>query len=211
MGETSSSSRRLVRAAVFLACALPAALILTDGLRGRLGADPIALVMNRLGFWTLTFLLLSLTPTPLKDLFGWTAPLRYRRMIGLFTFFYALLHFSTYFGVDQFFDFGAIGEDIAKRPFITIGFLAFLLLVPMAVTSTDRWVRRLGFVKWKRLHRLSYVAAVFGVIHFVWRVKADYQEPLLFASALGILLLARLIRLAMRKPQPAALSGPAVP
>lgn len=211
MGETSSSSRRLVRAALFLACALPAALILTDGLRGRLGADPIALVMNRLGFWTLTFLLLSLTPTPLKNLFGWTAPLRYRRMIGLFAFFYALLHFSTYFGVDQFFDFGAIGEDIAKRPFITIGFLAFLLLIPMALTSTDRWVRRLGFVKWKRLHRLSYVAAVFGVIHFVWRVKADYQEPLLFACALGILLLARLIRLAMRKPQPAALSGPAVP
>jgi sulfoxide reductase heme-binding subunit YedZ len=211
MGETGSSSRRIVRVLLFLACCLPALLILTDGLRGQLGADPIALVMNRLGFWTLTFLLLSLTPTPLKDLFGWTAPQRYRRMIGLFTFFYALLHFSTYLGVDQFFDFAAIGEDIAKRPFITIGFLAFLLLVPMAVTSTDRWVRRLGFRWWKRLHRLSYVAAVFGVIHFVWRVKADLQQPLLFATALTVLLAARLIRFGLRKMQPAALSGPAVP
>lgn len=210
MGEASSSSRRIVRAVLFLASCLPALLIVTDGLRGRLGADPIALVMNRLGFWTLTFLLLSLAPTPLKDLFGWTAPLRYRRMIGLFAFFYAVLHFSTYLGVDQFFDFAAIGEDIVKRPFITIGFLAFLLLMPMALTSTDRWVRRLGFVKWKRLHRLSYVAAVFGVIHFVWRVKADYQEPLLFATALGILLLARLVRLATRKAEPAALSGQVV-
>jgi len=114
-------------------------------------------------------------------------------MVGLFAFFYAFLHFATYLGVDQFFDWGAIGADIVKRKFITIGFLAVLLLVPLAVTSTDRWVRRLGFARWKRLHRLSYVAALCGVVHFVWRVKADLRQPLIFAAILAVLLLVRFV------------------
>jgi methionine sulfoxide reductase heme-binding subunit len=179
--------------AVSAAGGLPALLIGLDAWRGRLGANPIAEILNRLGFWALTFLLLSLAPTGIKILLGWTEPLRYRRMIGLFAFFYAFLHFATYLGVDQFFDLHAIGADIVKRKFITIGFLAFLLLVPLAVTSTDRWVRRLGFVRWKQLHRLSYLAALCGVVHFIWRVKADLRQPLTFAAILALLLLVRVV------------------
>jgi len=179
--------------AVFVAGCLPAALIGFDALRGGLGANPIAEILNRLGFWALTFLLASLAPTALKIALGWTELGRYRRMVGLFAFFYAFLHFATYLGVDQFFDWGAIGADIVKRKFITIGFLAFLLLVPLAVTSTGRWVRRLGFARWKRLHRLSYFAALCGVVHFVWRVKADLRQPLVFAAILAVLLLVRLV------------------
>jgi len=200
------SRRLLARAALFAACSLPAALIGLDALRGRLGANPIEAVMNRLGFWTLALLLASLAPTPLKILFGWTQPLRFRRMVGLFAFCYASLHLVTYFGVDQFFDLRAIGADIVKRKFITIGLLTFALLLPLAVTSTDRWVRRLGFVRWKRLHRLSYVAAVCGVIHFVWRVKADLLQPMLFAAVLGVLFVVRLFGLRSR---PAARRAPA--
>ena len=179
--------------AVSAAGGLPALLIGLDAWRGRLGANPIAEILNRLGFWALTFLLLSLAPTGIKILLGWTEPLRYRRTIGLFAFFYAFLHFATYLGVDQFFDLHAIGADIVKRKFITIGFLAFLLLVPLAVTSTDRWVRRLGFVRWKQLHRLSYLAALCGVVHFIWRVKADLRQPLTFAAILALLLLVRVV------------------
>jgi len=179
--------------AVFVAGCLPAGLVGFDALRGGLGANPIAEILNRLGFWALTFLLASLAPTALKIALGWTEPARYRRMVGLFAFFYAFLHFATYLGVDQFFDWGAIGADIVKRKFITIGFLAVLLLVPLAVTSTDRWVRRLGFARWKRLHRLSYVAALCGVVHFVWRVKADLRQPLIFAAILAVLLLVRFV------------------
>ena len=179
--------------AVSAAGCLPALLIGLDAWRGRLGANPIAEILNRLGFWALTFLLLSLAPTGVRILLGWTEPVRYRRMIGLFAFSYAFLHFATYFGVDQFFDLHAIGADIVKRKFITLGFLAFLLLVPLAVTSTDRWVRRLGFVRWKRLHRLSYLAALCGVVHFIWRVKADLRQPLTFAAILAILLLVRFV------------------
>ena len=183
----------LFRPMVFLACLSPLAKLALDAARGNLSANPIAEVMNRLGFWTLTLLLCSLLATPLKTLFGFTKPMRVRRMVGLFAFFYAALHFITYLALDQAFDLADIGADIGKRKFITIGFAAFLTLVPLAVTSTDRAVKRLGFRHWKRLHRLVYLAAVLGVVHFVWRVKADYTEPALFAVALAALLLARLV------------------
>jgi methionine sulfoxide reductase heme-binding subunit len=186
-------TRRLVWIAVFAACCIPLALIGADALRGRLGANPIATIMNRLGFWTLVLLVSSLLPTPLKILFDWSEPIRLRRMLGLFAFFYAFLHFSTYVGVDQFFDLPAILADIVKRKFITIGFLAFVLLVPLALTSNDRAVRRFGFVRWKRLHRLVYVAAICGVIHFIWRVKADLLQPLIFAGVLMVLFAVRLV------------------
>lgn len=189
----SPRTRRLVWIAVFAACCIPVVLIGADALRGRLGANPIATIMNRLGFWTLVLLVASLSPTPLKILFGWSEPIRLRRMLGLFAFFYALLHFSTYVGVDQFFDLPAILADIVKRKFITIGFLAFVLLVPLALTSNDRAVRRLGFVRWKRLHRLVYLAAICGVIHFIWRVKADLLQPLIFAAVLLVLFAVRLV------------------
>jgi sulfoxide reductase heme-binding subunit YedZ len=208
---TSRNARRLRTLAVFLACALPLALLAADTLRGRLGANPIEAAMNRLGWWTLFFLLVALAPTPLRVVFGWAWPARHRRMLGLFAFFYACLHLAVYAGVDQFFDWRAIVADVTKRRFITVGMLAFALLVPLALTSTDRSVRRLGYVRWKRLHRLVYIAAVCGVVHFVWRVKADYREPAIFACVLALLLLARVAaRRRVRAPavQPADAAPP---
>jgi methionine sulfoxide reductase heme-binding subunit len=178
---------------------LPLAKLGWDAGAGQLGANPIAEGMNRLGFWTLTFLALSLAPTPAHDLFGLGWPARLRRLIGLLAFSYGALHFVWYLAVDQFFDFAGIGEDIAKRKFITVGFAALLLLVPLAVTSTDRWVRRLGYARWKRLHRLVYAAALLGVVHFLWRVKADHRKPAAFAVAVAALLGARVVTWARRR------------
>ncbi len=183
--------RRLVALLIFAASLVPLLLVAADALRGRLGANPIEAILNRFGYWTLVFVLLALVPTPLQRLSGWTWIAPHRRMIGLFAFFYACLHVGTYVGVDQFFDWRAIVADVVKRKFITIGMLAFALLVPLALTSTDGSVRRLGYARWKRLHRLVYAAAVCGVVHFVWRVKADLREPLLFAAALAVLLAVR--------------------
>ncbi len=185
--------RRLVALLIFAASLVPLLLVVADALRGRLGANPIEAILNRFGYWTLVFVLLALVPTPLQRLSGWTWLAPHRRMIGLFAFFYACLHVGTYVGVDQFFDWRAIVADVVKRKFITIGMLAFALLLPLALTSTDGSVRRLGYARWKRLHRLVYAAAVCGVVHFIWRVKADLREPLLFAAALAVLLAVRLI------------------
>jgi sulfoxide reductase heme-binding subunit YedZ len=190
---------------------VPLALVAADALRGRLGANPIEAILNRFGFWTLTFVLLALVPTPLAALFGWTWAAPHRRMIGLFAFFYACLHLATYVGVDQFFDWRAIAADVVKRKFIAIGMLAFTLLVPLALTSTDRSVRRLGYVRWKRLHRLVYLAAVCGVVHFVWRVKADLRQPLIFASVLALLMAARLVGRRRSRSAPRARPEPAAP
>ena len=183
--------RRLVALLIFAASLVPLLLVALDALRGRLGANPIEAILNRFGYWTLVFVLLALVPTPLQRLSGWTWIAPHRRMIGLFAFFYACLHVGTYVGVDQFFDWRAIVADVVKRKFITVGMLAFALLVPLALTSTDGSVRRLGYARWKRLHRLVYAAAVCGVVHFIWRVKADLREPLLFAAALAVLLAVR--------------------
>jgi sulfoxide reductase heme-binding subunit YedZ len=185
--------RRLVALLIFAASLVPLLLVVADVLRGSLGANPIEAILNRFGYWTLVFVLLALVPTPLQRLSGWTWIAPHRRMIGLFAFFYACLHVGTYVGVDQFFDWRAIVADVVKRKFITIGMLAFALLVPLALTSTDGSVRRLGYARWKRLHRLVYAAAVCGVVHFVWRVKADLREPFLFAAALAVLLAVRLV------------------
>ena len=185
--------RRLVALLIFAASLVPLLLVGADALRGRLGANPIEAILNRFGYWTLVFVLLALVPTPLQRLSGWTWIAPHRRMIGLFAFFYACLHVATYVGIDQFFDWRAIVADVVKRKFITIGMLAFALLVPLALTSTDGSVRRLGYARWKRLHRLVYAAALCGVVHFTWRVKADLREPLLFAAALAALLAVRLI------------------
>jgi sulfoxide reductase heme-binding subunit YedZ len=184
---------RLAKLAIGVAALLPAArtgwLAFHDGL----GPNPIAEVLNRLGLWTLILLLATLACTPVKILTGWAFPLRLRRMLGLEAFLYAFLHFGTYLGIDQFFDFGEIWKDIVKRKFITVGFLAFVLLIPLAVTSTNGMVRRLGFPRWKRLHRLIYVIASLGIVHFVWRVKSDLRQPLLYATVLAALLLVRVV------------------
>lgn len=194
MARTKHLGSLLAKLAIGALAMMPAARLGVLALQGDLGANPIAEAMNRLGFWTLTLLLATLAPTPIQIVTGWKWPLRLRRMLGLETFLYVCLHFAVYLGLDQFFDWSAIGKDIVKRPFITVGFTAFVLLIPLAITSTDGMVRRLGFVRWKRLHRLIYVAAVLGVVHFVWRVKSDLRQPLIFAGVLALLLVIRSLR-----------------
>ena len=176
---------------VFAGALVPLAAILVRGAQGRLGANPIDQAMNQLGLIALVFLVAALACTPLKALFGWTWPIRLRRMLGLFGFFYALLHVLTYSGLDQGLDWAAIWADVTKRKFIFVGFAAFVLLVPLAATSTAGAVRRLGFARWKLLHRLAYVAPALGAIHFFLRVKKDVREPLVYAAVLGALLLVR--------------------
>ena len=160
--------------------------VLTDNL----GANPIEAVLHFAGRWTLILLLAGLSITPIRRLTGWNQIIKVRRLVGLFAFFYASLHLLLYLGLDQGFAWSYIWEDVAERPFITSGFGAFLLLLPLAVTSTKGWIRRLG-KRWQRLHRLVYPAAVLGVLHFFWKVKADTFWPLLAAMVLAVLLLAR--------------------
>jgi methionine sulfoxide reductase heme-binding subunit len=156
-----------------------------------LGVNPIELVTRSTGTWTLVFLLITLAVTPLRRLTGWNWLVRLRRMFGLFAFFYALLHFTTYVWLDVFFDLEAIAKDIVKRPFITVGFAAFVLLIPLAITSTDAMTRRLGGKRWQQLHRLVYAIAVLGVLHYWWLVKRDLTEPIVYATVLAVLLAAR--------------------
>lgn len=197
------------KAAVFVACLLPFAYLVWRAVAGDLGANPIEAVTLSTGRWALRLLLVTLAVTPLRRVTGWNRLISYRRMLGLFGFFYASLHFAIYIVIDQFFDWETIVEDIAKRPFITVGFAAFVLLVPLAVTSTKGWIRRLGR-RWQRLHRLIYVAASLAVVHFIWKVKSDLRDPLFYASILGLLLGFRAVWwLAKRTRAPASLRGPA--
>lgn len=177
---------------LFTACLVPAARLAWLGWRGELGANPIEAVTRSTGWWTLALLAATLTVTPLRRLLGAPWLLRLRRMLGLFAFGYASLHFTTYLWLDQFFDLAEIARDVVKRPFITVGFAAFVLLLPLAATSTNAMVRRLGARRWQRLHRAAYLIAVLGVLHFWWLVKKDVTEPRLFALVMGVLLAARL-------------------
>ena len=182
---------------VFLAALIPLAKLIWLGLHNGLGANPIEKITRTTGYWTLTFLLITLTATPLRALLGWNWPIRWRRMLGLFAFFYASLHFTTYLVLDQFFDWPAIVKDIAKRPYITVGFPAFVMLIPLAVTSTNKMVQRLGGKRWKSLHGLIYAIGIAGVVHFWWLVKRDISEPVQFAAMLAVLLGFRVVQ-AMR-------------
>ncbi len=175
---------------VFLLCLLPLGRLGLEigGVAGlSLGANPIEELIHRLGKWGLNFLLITLAITPLRKWTGLSWLLRFRRMLGLFAFFYVLLHFLTYAGLDQRFDLAAIAEDIIKRPYITIGLSALLLLWPLALTSTNGMMRRLGG-RWKKLHRLVYLIAILGVWHFYWQVKLDTLEPLIYIGILAVLL-----------------------
>jgi sulfoxide reductase heme-binding subunit YedZ len=192
--------RRAVRVALFVACLTPLAVLLADGVGGRLGADPIRATELRTGIWGLTILVVTLAITPLRRLTGWNVLGGYRRMLGLFAFTYITLHFLTWFGVDQFFAITYIGRDIVKRPYITVGFASYLLMIPLAITSRAAMVRRLG-KRWATLHSLVYVAALGGIVHFVWEVKADLSQPTLYALVLVGLLLLRFLR--RRAPRPA--------
>lgn len=186
---------------VFIGCLVPLALMVLDATRGQLGADPVAIALNRLGLLALICLLASMAATPLRLVWGWSWPLRLRRMLGLFAFFYATLHFGVYIGVDQGFALAAIAQDISERKFITAGFAALLVLTPLAATSPHRIRRALGPKRWQRIHRLVYLAGALAALHFVWRVKRDLTEPLVYATLLGALLVARLTH---RKPRPAS-------
>jgi sulfoxide reductase heme-binding subunit YedZ len=185
------STIRVVKVMIFVAALLPLARLLIGYWFDRLGANPIELITRSTGTWTLSFLLITLSVTPLRLLLRWPWLLRLRRMLGLFAFFYACLHFTTYIWLDQFFDWAAIAKDILKRRFIWIGFAAFVMLIPLALTSTNAAVRTMGARNWQRLHRLVYAIAICGVVHYWWLVKKDVTQPALFALALTVLLASR--------------------
>jgi sulfoxide reductase heme-binding subunit YedZ len=182
-----------LKISIFLLALIPLSKLVFSAYTDNLGANPIERITHRTGYWTLSFLLITLTVTPLRRLTGWSWLVRLRRMLGLFAFFYACLHFSTYLVLDQFFDWASIVKDIVKRPYITVGFPAFVLLIPLAITSNNRMTKLLGGKRWRLLHRLVYPIAIAGVIHFWWLVKKDITEPLTFALLLSVLLAARLI------------------
>ena len=197
-------SSRWTKVVVFAGCLVPLALLAdplwvwaTQGYSPTLTANPIEYITHYTGNWTLRFLLIALSITPLRKLLNQPKLARYRRMLGLFAFFYVCLHFLIWFVLDKFFSFPDMWADILKRPYITVGMAGFAMLLPLAVTSTAGWVRRMGFVKWQGLHRLAYFAALAGVIHYYWLVKSDVRLPLMYGAILGVLMLYRLIT---RKP-----------
>jgi len=189
---------------VFAAALVPFAHLVWRGFNGDLTADPLVEITNETGIWTLRFVVITLAITPIRRLSGWNAVIRFRRMLGLFAFFYAMLHFLTYVIGDRFasLDFpdgfvavstlvnlmASIWEDVAKRPYITVGFIAFVSMIPLALTSTAGWIRRLGGRNWQRLHRLIYLTGIAGVTHYWWRVKADTLHPLIYAGLVALFL-----------------------
>jgi sulfoxide reductase heme-binding subunit YedZ len=198
---------RRLKAVLFVACLVPLLRLGWLALHHGLGANPIEYITRSTGWWVLSFLLLTLLVTPLRRLTGWNWLLRLRRMLGLYAFFYASVHFSIYIWLDQFFDWQGIVKDIGKRPFVTVGFAAFLCLIPLAATSTNAMVRRLGSKRWQALHRLVYAIAILGVVHFWWLVKKDIREPLIFGAVLAVLLGAR-VMFAVHKAAPSAAPAP---
>jgi len=194
---------RIIKIALFVVCLVPLGLLAwrffgahpsdmsTWGVG--LGANPVEALEHKTGDWTLRFLLITLAITPLRKLLRVPALIKFRRMFGLFAFFYGCLHFATYLGVDKFFNVHEILADVVKRKYITVGFTAFVLLIPLAVTSTAGWIRRLGGKRWQALHRLIYFSAILGVIHYSWLVKADIREPLEYGAILAVLLAYRVI------------------
>ena len=176
------------KAVVFLNCLVPLALVGWDALRGQLGANPLEFVTRATGTLTLLFLLLSLAITPARKLTGLQWLVKFRRLLGLYAFFYGLLHLFTYVWFDKSFDLGAAAADITQRRFIAVGLFSFALMIPLAATSTNKMIKRLGGKRWARLHKLAYVAAAAGVLHFYLLVKADTRKPLLYAALLALLL-----------------------
>jgi methionine sulfoxide reductase heme-binding subunit len=177
---------------VFLLCLVPFGIMVWASLTGHLGPNPVEFFQHTTGDWTLRFLIFTLSITPLRKLLKLPDLIRFRRMLGLFAFFYACLHFLTYLGPDQSFDFAGMLKDVAKRPFVTVGFAAFVLLIPLALTSTAGWIRRLGGRRWQMLHRLIYICAICGVIHYYWLVKSAVLRPLAYGAVVAVLLLWRL-------------------
>jgi methionine sulfoxide reductase heme-binding subunit len=178
---------------VFAACLVPLGILLWRGYHNDLTLNPIEYVEHRTGDWILRFLCITLAITPARKILHLPELIRYRRMMGLFAFFYAVLHFATWLGVDRYFEWNLILDDIGKRPYITVGFTGFVLLIPLAITSTAGWIRRLGGKRWQLLHRAVYLAAIAGVIHYYWQVKSDVRKPLEYAAIVGVLLAWRMV------------------
>ncbi len=195
--------RFLVKAFVFAVSLSPAMYLAVAAVMNALGANPIKTITEETGTWTLRFLAVTLAVTPIRRWAGWNPIQRFRRMLGLFAFFYGTLHLLTYVWLDQFFAVPDILKDIAKRPFITVGVAAFTLMVPLAITSTAGWIRRLGR-RWQTLHRLVYVSAILGVVHYWWLVKADTARPFRYGILIALLLAARVAwsRRSSRRPAP---------
>jgi len=177
---------------VFVLCLEPAAWLVWRGVQGDLTADPVQFITHTTGDWTIRFVVITLAITPLRKLLRLPQLIRFRRMLGLFAFFYGCLHFSTWIGIDKQFAWAEMWKDVQKRRFITVGFTGFVLMIPLAITSTAGWIRRLGGKRWQLLHRLIYATAIAGVVHYYWLVKSDVRKPLLYASLVGILLAWRL-------------------
>ena len=185
-------TNRVFKPIVFLALLSPFLWLVYRAATGGLSANPIEDLLHETGRWGFRILLLTLCVTPLRRLFGWAVLMRFRRMLGLFSFFYLLLHFSVYLGLDRLLSWPEIAEDLTRRPFIMVGFASLMLLVPLAVTSTNKMVKRLGGKRWIQLHRLVYFAAVGGAIHYIWAKKLDTREPTIYAGILLILFLLRI-------------------
>jgi sulfoxide reductase heme-binding subunit YedZ len=188
--------QKAAKVCAFLLCLTPFAWLVTRTLTGRLGINPVEDLELTTGIWALRFLVLTLAVTPGRRLTGWNRIIQYRRMLGLFTFFYACVHFAVYIGIDQFFAWDFIVKDVVKRPFITMGFTAFVLMIPLALTSTKGWIRRLGR-KWQMLHRLIYICGVCAAIHYLWKVKVIIGSPVYYAAIIGSLLAFRLFWMLM--------------
>jgi sulfoxide reductase heme-binding subunit YedZ len=184
--------RRVVKPLVFLAALAPVGWLVYNAFFGDLGVNPVETVTNSTGIWTLRFIVLTLLLTPLRWLSGFNPLALFRRMLGLFAFFYGSLHFMTYFILDHSLDFSGVWDDVVKRPYITAGFTAFVLMIPLALTSTQGWIRRLGGKRWNLLHRLIYLTAIGAVLHYLWKVKLDTTNPLYYAALVAVLLGARL-------------------
>ena len=186
-------SMRVLKPLVFAACLGPFLLLLANGagIGGSLGANPIDKITDVTGTWTLRFVMITLAVTPLRRITGWNTIIRFRRMLGLFAFFYGSMHFLTWAVLDQGLALQFIGKDIAKRPYITVGMLGLTSMLPLAITSTAGWIRRLGGKRWQQLHRLIYLTAVCGVVHYLWLVKSDRTRPLTYGAILFVLLAIR--------------------
>ena len=209
------NNRRIValKVAAWLACLEPVFLLLYKYFTHDLTANPIEFITDTTGTATLVLLLVTLAITPVRKFTGLNWLIRFRRLTGLFAFFYVVLHFSTYLGLDIQFDWHQVSVDLTKRPFIIVGFIAFVLMIPLAVTSTAWAIRKMGGKKWNLLHKLIYVSAVFGIIHFWWKVKADHAEPATYGAILAVLLLARVViwvRSRMKRPPAAKQPEPAL-
>ncbi len=200
--------QRWTKVLVFLAALLPLCWAGWRAYNQNLTANPIEYITHFTGDWTLRFLVLTLAVTPLRKLLGLPDLIRFRRMIGLFAFFYGTLHFATYIWLDKFFDLSEMFKDVVKRPYITAGFAAFVLMIPLAVTSTAGWIRRIGGKRWQMLHRLVYISGIAGVIHYYWLVKSDIRLPAMYGVIVGILLAYRAVTWSLNRRPRAAVKRP---